>query len=100
MANESARKESALVVGAGRGLSGSLARLLESEGFNVALGARNPDKLETKGLALRRDRPRAGGGRFRSGRAPVGRAGSRRLQRELPHARAVRRARSQGGGKN
>jgi len=55
MANESARKESALVVGAGRGLSGSLARLLESEGFNVALGARNPDKLETKGLALRCD---------------------------------------------
>jgi len=54
-ANESATKESALVVGAGRGLSGSLGRLLEREGFNVALAARNPDKLETKGLALRCD---------------------------------------------
>jgi NAD(P)-dependent dehydrogenase (short-subunit alcohol dehydrogenase family) len=45
----------ALIVGAGKGLSGSLGRLLESEGFNVALAARNPDKLETKGLALRCD---------------------------------------------
>jgi NAD(P)-dependent dehydrogenase (short-subunit alcohol dehydrogenase family) len=54
-ANESATKESALVVGAGRGLSGSLGRLLEREGFNVALAARNPEKLETKGLALRCD---------------------------------------------
>jgi NAD(P)-dependent dehydrogenase (short-subunit alcohol dehydrogenase family) len=47
--------ESALIVGAGRGLSASLARLLEREGFKVALAARNPDKLETKGLALRCD---------------------------------------------
>ena len=50
-----AQAESALIVGAGRGLSASLARLLEREGFNVALAARNPDKLETKGLALRCD---------------------------------------------
>jgi NAD(P)-dependent dehydrogenase (short-subunit alcohol dehydrogenase family) len=54
-ANESATKQSALVVGAGRGLSASLGRLLESEGFRVALAARNPDKLETRGLALRCD---------------------------------------------
>ena len=54
-ANESATKESALVVGAGPGLSASLGRLLEREGFNVALAARNPEKLETKGLALRCD---------------------------------------------
>jgi NAD(P)-dependent dehydrogenase (short-subunit alcohol dehydrogenase family) len=54
-ASESATKESALVVGAGRGLSGSLGRLLEREGFNLALAARNPEKLETKGLALRCD---------------------------------------------
>ena len=47
--------ETALIVGAGRGLSASLARLLEREGFKVALAARNPDKLETKGLALRCD---------------------------------------------
>jgi NAD(P)-dependent dehydrogenase (short-subunit alcohol dehydrogenase family) len=47
--------ESALIVGAGRGLSASLDRLLEREGFKVALAARNPEKLETKGLALRCD---------------------------------------------
>jgi NAD(P)-dependent dehydrogenase (short-subunit alcohol dehydrogenase family) len=47
--------ESALIVGAGRGLSASLGRLLEREGFKVALAARNPEKLETKGLALRCD---------------------------------------------
>jgi NAD(P)-dependent dehydrogenase (short-subunit alcohol dehydrogenase family) len=47
--------ESALIVGAGRGLSASLARLLEREGFKVALAARNPEKLETQGLALRCD---------------------------------------------
>src|SRR4051812_37634697 len=50
-----ATNESALIVGAGKGLSGSLCRLLEREGFNVALAARNPEKLETKGLALRCD---------------------------------------------
>ena len=50
-----AANETALIVGAGKGLSGSLGRLLEREGFNVALAARNPEKLETKGLALRCD---------------------------------------------
>ncbi len=38
-------KEVALIVGAGEGLSGSLARLCASQGMDVALGARNPDKL-------------------------------------------------------
>ena len=47
--------ETALIVGAGSGLSGSFSRLLERQGFNVALAARNPDKLHTKGLALRCD---------------------------------------------
>ena len=47
--------ETALIVGAGSGLSGSFSRLLEREGFNVALAARNPDKLQTEGLALRCD---------------------------------------------
>lgn len=37
--------ESALIVGAGRGLSASLARLFVREGMEVALAARNPDKL-------------------------------------------------------
>ncbi len=36
--------ETALIVGAGTGLSGSLARLLESEGVMVMLAARSPDK--------------------------------------------------------
>jgi NAD(P)-dependent dehydrogenase (short-subunit alcohol dehydrogenase family) len=50
-----AANETALIVGAGKGLSASLARLLEREGVNVALAARNPEKLEAKGLALRCD---------------------------------------------
>ena len=50
-----AANETALIVGAGKGLSASLARLLEREGVNLALAARNPEKLESKGLALRCD---------------------------------------------
>jgi len=50
-----AANETALIVGAGKGLSGSLGRLLEREGFNLALAARNPEKLDTGGLALRCD---------------------------------------------
>ena len=38
-------KSTALIVGAGSGLSASLARLCLSEGMAVALAARNPDKL-------------------------------------------------------
>jgi NAD(P)-dependent dehydrogenase (short-subunit alcohol dehydrogenase family) len=37
--------ERALIVGAGQGLSASLARLLSREGMRVALASRNPDKL-------------------------------------------------------
>ena len=37
--------KSALIVGAGQGLSASLARLLAREGFAVALAARDPEKL-------------------------------------------------------
>ena len=52
--------KTALIVGAGRGLSASLARLLAAEGFRVALASRNAEKLsslkdEIKGLALRCD---------------------------------------------
>jgi len=50
-----AANETALIVGAGKGLSGSLGRLLEREGFNLALAARNPEKLDTGALALRCD---------------------------------------------
>jgi NAD(P)-dependent dehydrogenase (short-subunit alcohol dehydrogenase family) len=37
--------QTALIVGAGSGLSGSLARLLTAEGWQVGLAARNPGKL-------------------------------------------------------
>ena len=40
-----ADKEVALIVGAGEGLSASLARLCASQGMDVAVSARNPDKL-------------------------------------------------------
>ena len=43
----------ALIVGAGSGLSASLARLFSREGLRVALAARNSEKL---GAALRRNR--------------------------------------------
>jgi len=39
--------ETALIVGAGSGLSASLARLLEKENFRVALAARNTGKLSS-----------------------------------------------------
>jgi NAD(P)-dependent dehydrogenase (short-subunit alcohol dehydrogenase family) len=50
-------RETALIVGAGSGLSASLARLFAHEGMAVALAARNPDKLsalatETGAVAL------------------------------------------------
>jgi NAD(P)-dependent dehydrogenase (short-subunit alcohol dehydrogenase family) len=38
--------KTALIVGAGSGLSASLARLLSREGMTVALAARHPDKLK------------------------------------------------------
>jgi NAD(P)-dependent dehydrogenase (short-subunit alcohol dehydrogenase family) len=48
--------ETALIVGAGSGLSGSLARLLTQEGWQVGLAARNPDKLAaSKTLNLKCD---------------------------------------------
>ncbi len=40
-----AESENALIVGAGGGLSASLARLFRKEGMSVALAARNTDKL-------------------------------------------------------
>jgi NAD(P)-dependent dehydrogenase (short-subunit alcohol dehydrogenase family) len=39
-------QENALIVGAGSGLSASLARLLASQGYKVALAARNVEKLQ------------------------------------------------------
>lgn len=45
----------ALIIGAGKGLSASLARLLAAEQFHVAVAARNPDKLSGLGLALKCD---------------------------------------------
>jgi NAD(P)-dependent dehydrogenase (short-subunit alcohol dehydrogenase family) len=42
---EPTRYERALIVGAGQGLSASLARLLSREGMRLALASRNPDRL-------------------------------------------------------
>jgi NAD(P)-dependent dehydrogenase (short-subunit alcohol dehydrogenase family) len=55
--------ETALIVGAGQGLSASLARLFAAEGMQVALAARDTSKLadlvdETSALALRCDASR------------------------------------------
>jgi NAD(P)-dependent dehydrogenase (short-subunit alcohol dehydrogenase family) len=52
--------KSALIVGAGEGISASFARVLAREGMKVGLAARNPDKLaaltdEIGGLAFRCD---------------------------------------------
>ncbi|WP_207003320.1 SDR family NAD(P)-dependent oxidoreductase [Trinickia mobilis] len=52
--------ETALIVGSGKGLSASLARLFAEEGMQVALAARNADKLdelarETRAIAVRCD---------------------------------------------
>jgi NAD(P)-dependent dehydrogenase (short-subunit alcohol dehydrogenase family) len=54
------RKQTAVIVGAGSGLSASLARLLAKEGFHVALAAREPAKLQalctdTGAIALKCD---------------------------------------------
>ena len=40
-------EEIALIVGAGKGLSASLARLFHSEGMKVILAARNTEKIKT-----------------------------------------------------
>ncbi|WP_345812090.1 SDR family NAD(P)-dependent oxidoreductase [Paraburkholderia sp. PREW-6R] len=58
------RTETALIVGAGAGLSASLARLFASEGMQVALAARDTGKLtdlvdETGALPLKCDASRA-----------------------------------------
>ncbi|HZZ09549.1 MAG TPA: SDR family NAD(P)-dependent oxidoreductase [Paraburkholderia sp.] len=57
------RTETALIVGAGKGLSASLARLFAAEGMQVALAARDTSKLtdlvdETGALALKCDASR------------------------------------------
>jgi NAD(P)-dependent dehydrogenase (short-subunit alcohol dehydrogenase family) len=50
------RNQTALIVGAGAGLSASLARLLRKEGLQVALAARNVEKLrELDAVKLRCD---------------------------------------------
>ena len=68
--------ETALIVGAGEGLSASLARLFAREGIKVALAARKIEKLgalctETKAtrLCLQRHRGRRGRASVRHGRA-------------------------------
>ena len=48
-------KETALIVGAGPGLSSSLTKLLIKNDFRVALAARNTDRLSTLGRSLNVD---------------------------------------------
>ena len=100
----SPRYETALIVGAGAGLSASLARLFSREGIRVALAARNIDKLADlvqgdgrAGFRLRRDRLGSGGEPVRGGRTPDRRSGRRRFQRQRQDARPLRRTRPRGG---
>jgi NAD(P)-dependent dehydrogenase (short-subunit alcohol dehydrogenase family) len=57
MPDQETAQETALIVGSGRGLSASLARLFAAEGMRVALAARNVEKLaplvaEIRGTAI------------------------------------------------
>ncbi len=45
----------ALIVGAGTGLSASLAQLLTKEGFQVAVASRHPEKISSLGFSLKCD---------------------------------------------
>ena len=71
----SPRFNTALIVGAGSGLSASLARALADEGIKVALAARSTDDLAAAGEGDRRARP-----------SPATRASA-------PSGKAVRRSR-------
>ena len=94
----------ALIVGAGSGLSAALARVLDAEGIKVALAARSTADLAD--LAKEIGAPtftcdatqaRRRGEAVRRSRRRLRRAGDRDLQPELPHARADGRARSGRG---
>ena len=98
------RYTSALIVGAGSGLSASLARAFAKAGMQRRAGraldrqarrARAGDRRQ--GLHLRRRQARRGREAVRRSRRRAGDARRRGLQRQLPHARAVRRPRSGRG---
>src|SRR5882757_4234508 len=100
------RFNTALIVGAGAGLSASLARALAKDGIRVALAARTPGDLdaltrETGALAFACDASKRGEVEklFAEMEAACGGARDRDLQCELPHARAVDRARPGRGRK-
>ena len=87
----------ALIVGAGSGISASVARGLATAGLKVGVAARNVDKLAS--LAAETGADKVHGRRFRSGgrRAPVRRGGHaawgarcRALQRQRTGARPDR----------
>ena len=52
---EIVKYKTALIVGAGAGLSAALARLFSREAIRVALAARQSDKLGCNGLCMRCD---------------------------------------------
>ena len=87
--------KSALIVGAGSGLSASLARAFAKAGMKVALAARSTDKLaalakETGAKVLSCDASdRAQVDKLFAALDAAGCARRRGLQRQLPHARAV-----------
>ena len=85
---------SALIVGAGDGLSASLARLFAAEGLKVGLAARNADKLRELGGRdgcgdRRLRRWRAGPGRSAVRRRWMRRSAGRRTSSSTTPARAV-----------
>ena len=87
-----AEQETALIVGAGRGLSASLARLFAKEGMKVALAARNTGKL----VGLAAD---TGAGRpcLRRRRSGVDRSIVRRRHRQFRRPQYSRLQRQQPG---
>ena len=93
-------EKSALIVGAGSGISAAFARALHRDGYKVALSARNTDKLaglakETGAVLIAADATKADAVKAlfaevdRALRPPRRRA----VQRQLPHPRPVPRPR-------
>lgn len=89
----------ALIVGAGPGISASVARALAGVGLKIALAARNAEKLESladeiagKAYSVDATSPSAVARLFEQVEIRSRVAGCRYLQRQRPGARADRRA--------
>ena len=92
--------KTALIVGAGSGISAAFARALHRDGYRVALAARKTDKLgalakETGALAIAADATEAESvakALFAEVDRALGAPRRGALQRQLPHARTVPRS--------